>query len=98
MRLSAFYAATFLVTGIQLQFWPVWLASRGLTAREIGLLLAAVIWAKVQAAPAIGAIADRTAGRRVLMGALAATALAAYAGLLSTTSFWLVEIGRASCR
>ncbi len=39
MRLSAFYAATFLVTGIQLPFWPIWLASRGLTAREIRLSL-----------------------------------------------------------
>ena len=36
MRLSAFYAAIFLVTGVQLPFWPVWLASRGLTTREIG--------------------------------------------------------------
>ena len=50
-RLSAFYAAIFLVTGIQLPFWPVWLASRGLTAREIGVLLAAAIWVKVLATP-----------------------------------------------
>ena len=64
MRLSAFYAATFLVAGIQLPFWPVWLASRGLTAREIGILFAAAIWAKVLATPAIGAIADRSGARR----------------------------------
>src|ERR1700730_1880197 len=90
MRLSAFYAASFLVTGIQLPFWPVWLASRGLTAREIGVLLAAAIWVKVLATPAIGALADKTGGRHVLMGALAAAALAAYAGLLSAGSFWLL--------
>jgi MFS transporter, PPP family, 3-phenylpropionic acid transporter len=90
LRLSAFYAATFLVTGIQLPFWPVWLASRGLTAREIGVLLAAAIWVKVLATPAIGALADKTGGRHVLMGALAAAALAAYAGLLSAGSFWLL--------
>jgi MFS family permease len=60
-RLSAFYAATFLVTGIQLPFWPGWLSSRGFDAREIGILLAAGICAKVVATPAIGAIADRTA-------------------------------------
>jgi PPP family 3-phenylpropionic acid transporter len=90
LRLSAFYAATFLVTGIQLPFWPVWLASRGLTAREIGVLLAAAIWVKVLATPAIGALADKTRGRHVLMGALAAAALAAYAGLLSAGSFWLL--------
>ncbi len=90
LRLSAFYAATFLVTGIQLPFWPVWLASRGLTAREIGALLAAAIWMKVLATPAIGALADKTGGRRVLMGALAATAIAAYAGLLPAASLWLL--------
>ena len=90
LRLSAFYAATFLVTGIQLPFWPVWLASRGLTAREIGVLLAAAIWVNVLATPAIGALADKTGGRRMPMRALAATALAAYAGLLSAGSFWLL--------
>jgi MFS transporter, PPP family, 3-phenylpropionic acid transporter len=90
LRLSAFYAATFLVTGIQLPFWPVWLASRGLTPREIGVLLAAAIWVKVVATPAIGALADKTRGRHVLMGALAAAALAAYVGLLSAGSFWLL--------
>jgi PPP family 3-phenylpropionic acid transporter len=90
LRLSTFYAATFLVTGIQLPFWPIWLASRGLTAREIGVLLAAAIWVKVIATPAIGALADKTGGRRVLMGTLAAAALAAYAGLLSARNFWLL--------
>jgi PPP family 3-phenylpropionic acid transporter len=90
MRLSAFYAAVFLVTGIQLPFWPVWLASRGLTAREIGALLAAAIWVKVLATPAIGAVADRMGNRRLLMGALAAAALVAYAGLLSPGGFWLL--------
>ena len=68
LRLSTFYTATFLVTGIQLPFWPIWLASRGLTAREIGVLLAAAIWVKVTATPAIGALADKTGDRRVLVG------------------------------
>jgi MFS family permease len=74
-RLSAFYAAIFLVAGIQLPFWPLWLAARGLTAGEIGSVLAAAIWAKVLATPAIGAIADKSGARRTAMGALAATAL-----------------------
>jgi PPP family 3-phenylpropionic acid transporter len=46
----------------------------------------------VLATPAIGAIADRTARRRGLMGTLAATALAAYVGLLSATGFWLLVL------
>ena len=87
-RLSGFYAATFLVAGIQLPFWPVWLAARGFTATEIGAVLAAAIWAKVLATPAISAIADASGARRVVMGALAAAALVSYAGLWSVTGFW----------
>jgi PPP family 3-phenylpropionic acid transporter len=88
MRLSAFYTAIFSVTGIQLPFWPVWLTSRGLTAREIGILLAAAIWVKVLATPAIGAIADKTGRPQLLMAALALAALAAYAGLLPAAGWW----------
>jgi PPP family 3-phenylpropionic acid transporter len=86
-RLSAFYAAAFLVTGAQLPFWPVWLAARGLGAKEIGTLFAAAIWAKVVATPAIGALADQL-GRRRVMGVLAATALAAYIALWPAAGFW----------
>src|SRR5437016_667956 len=86
-RLSAFYAATFLVTGIRLPCWPLWLAARGLTAREIGIVLAGAIWAKLIATPAIGALADRFGRRRVVMGALAATALVSYSAL-SGADFW----------
>ena len=45
---------------------------------------------KVLATPAIGALADKTGGHRMLMGALAAAALAAYAGLLPAGGFWLL--------
>jgi MFS_1 like family len=53
-------------------------------------LLAAAIWVKVLAAPTVGALADKTGRRNVLMGAFAAAACAAYAGLLSAGSFWLL--------
>jgi PPP family 3-phenylpropionic acid transporter len=88
-RLSAFYAAIFLVAGIQLPFWPVWLSARGLSATEIGVVLAATLWVKVIATPAIGAVADRSGmPRRAIMGLLAATALLAYAGLWPVGPFW----------
>ena len=89
VRLSAFYAAAFLVTGVQLPFWPVWLASRGFGAKEIGTLFAAAIWVKVIATPVIGALADRF-GRRRVMAALAATALGAYAALWPAGGFWAI--------
>src|SRR2546422_1043373 len=86
-RLSSLSGAIFLVAGIQLPFWPVWLAARGLTAGEIGIVLGAAIWAKVLTTPAVGAIADRLGAHRAVMGSLAATALVAYAGLWPVSSF-----------
>src|SRR5947208_6211442 len=88
LRLGAFYAAVFLVVGVQLPFWPVWLAGRGLDPQEIATVFAATIWAKVVATPAIGALADRTGQRRFVMVFLGAIALIGYAMLWPITGFW----------
>lgn len=89
-RLGVFYAASFLVVGVQQPFWPVWLAGRGLDPQQIALVFAAAIWAKVIATPAIGAAADRLGRRRAVMIALAALACAAYAGLWPLAGFWAI--------
>jgi MFS transporter, PPP family, 3-phenylpropionic acid transporter len=86
--MAAFYAASFLVVGIQTPFWPVWLAGRGLGVQEIALVFAAAIWAKVFATPAIGALADRLGQRRTVMIALAGVACLGYAGLWPVAGFW----------
>ncbi len=86
-RLAAFYAAMFLVAGIQLPFWPLWLAGRGLDAPHIAVVFAAATWAKVAATPALGALADRFRARRGVMIGLAAVGMAAYAGLWPTLGF-----------
>ena len=41
IRLALFYAAVFVAVGIHVPFWPLWLKDRGLSATEIGLLVAA---------------------------------------------------------
>jgi MFS transporter, PPP family, 3-phenylpropionic acid transporter len=87
-RLGAFYAASFLVVGIQLPFWPVWLAGRGLDAQQIAIVFAAAIWAKVIATPLVGAFADRLGRRRAVMIVLAAAACTAYAGLWPVAGWW----------
>src|SRR5439155_11935821 len=81
LRLGLFYAASFLVVGVQLPFWSPWLKGRGLAAEEIAVVFALSIWANVVATPAVGALADRLGRRRAVMIALAALACAAYAGL-----------------
>jgi PPP family 3-phenylpropionic acid transporter len=88
--MALFYAAGFLVVGIQTPFWPVWLAGRGFGPQEIALIFAAAIWAKVIATPALGALADRLGRRRVVMLVLAAVSLAAYAGLWPVAGFGAV--------
>src|SRR4051812_49752005 len=88
VRLGAFYAAVFLVVGIQLPFWPVWLAGRGLDPQQIAFVFAAAIWAKVFTTPLIGAVADRLGGGRAVMVALAATAVVGYAALWPLAGFW----------
>jgi len=80
-RLALFYAAFFAGTGVQLPFWPVWLAARGLSADQIALLLTLGQWLKLATNPLIGIAADRDGARRVLV-ALGLGALAAY-GLLA---------------
>jgi MFS transporter, PPP family, 3-phenylpropionic acid transporter len=87
-RLGLFYSANFLVIGIQLPFWPLWLAGRGLDARQIALVFAAATWAQVLATPAIGALADRLGRRRAVMIALAAAACAAYGMLWPVGGLW----------
>jgi PPP family 3-phenylpropionic acid transporter len=87
VRLALFYAASFLVVGIQLPFWPVWLAGRGLDSRQIAAVFAAALWAKVAATPLFGALADRLGRRRAVMAALAALAFAAYLGLWDAAGF-----------
>src|SRR5262245_34703197 len=57
------------MTGIQLLFWPVWLSAHGMTAGEIGIVLAAATWTKVIATPHP---CDRLGRRRAVMGTLAA--------------------------
>ncbi len=72
-RLSAFYAAYFLLIGVQLPFFPLWLEAKGLDARQIGLILAAPALVRVAAVPLLTRIADR---RGALRETLVAAAIA----------------------
>jgi PPP family 3-phenylpropionic acid transporter len=79
LRLSLFYSGFFLSGGVLLPFWPVWLASRGLSAAEIGAVLAIGQWAKIAATPVTGGIADRSGDPRRVMLVLAVVAVVGYA-------------------
>ena len=78
-RLAALYAAMFVVSGIQLPFFPVWLKAKGLDPQMIGLVLAAPLLARVFAIPLIARAADR---HDALRAAIVLTAAASVAGFL----------------
>jgi PPP family 3-phenylpropionic acid transporter len=78
-RLAAFYAALFVVIGIQLPFFPLWLKAKGLDAQAIGLVLAVPMVVRIFAIPAAARIADR---HDALRGTMLVTLVMASAGFV----------------
>jgi PPP family 3-phenylpropionic acid transporter len=76
-RLAIFYAALFVLPGIQMPFFPVWLAAKDIDTGTIGLVLAAPIIARILAVPFITRAADR---RDAVRAALVASGFAATLG------------------
>src|SRR5476649_1220738 len=58
VRLSLFYAALFLVIGVNLPFAPSYLATKGMGEGEIGALLAAIQLSRIVGNPLIARAAD----------------------------------------
>jgi PPP family 3-phenylpropionic acid transporter len=77
MMTSAFYMAYFMMSGVHMPFWPLWLEDWGLSPAEVGLFTAAGMGARVVAGLTVPAAADRLDRRRHTIAAclLAATAL-----------------------
>lgn len=86
-RLAFFYAAIFALGGVQLPFWPAWLAGRGLSAGEIGTLLALGQWIRLAGNPLAGIAVDRSAAPNRVMLALGLGAVAGFALLLPARGF-----------
>ncbi len=90
VRLAAFYGAVFAVVGVQPPFWPVWLEARGLSAGEIGLVIAASFWPRVVTSLVIPHHADRLGERRRPMVLLAAITLIGVALFALADRFWML--------
>ncbi|HKS85857.1 MAG TPA: MFS transporter [Pseudolabrys sp.] len=76
-RLAAFYAALFILPGIQMPFFPVWLSAKGVDAKLIGFVLAVPMVTRVLAIPLVTQQADR---REAVRTALVLTALGSVVG------------------
>ena len=78
-RLALLYAAIFVLGGVQLPFFPLWLKAKGLDAASIGLVLAVPMVVRVVAIPLAARAADR---RDALRAALILAGVASVAGYL----------------
>ena len=87
-RVSALFASSFVALGVQLPFFPVLLAHRGLSETEIALLVATPMILRVTTVSALGAIADRVGDRRRVLIAFAGAALAGCLLLGPAEGFW----------
>jgi PPP family 3-phenylpropionic acid transporter len=76
-RLAALYAGFFIMSGIQLPFFPVWLKAKGLNPQMIGVVLAAPMLARLIAVPLVARVADR---REALRAAIIGTSCLTVAG------------------
>jgi PPP family 3-phenylpropionic acid transporter len=78
-RLAALYAAMFVVLGIHLPFFPVWLKAKGLDAGMIGVILAAPMIVRVFSITLAARIADRREALRGVIVAASAASILGYA-------------------
>ena len=86
-RLRLFYLALFLVTGVNLPFAPSYLATKGLGAAEIGLLLAAIQLSRLIGNPLIARAADGWGESRLPIIVLSFLSLCGFALYLIVDSF-----------
>ncbi|HYI87523.1 MAG TPA: MFS transporter, partial [Burkholderiales bacterium] len=78
-RLAAFYFLFFAYAGAYVAYFPLYLASRDLTAAEIAWVLALPALARIVAPTAWGALADRTGAHRAIVAASCAVTAAGFA-------------------
>ena len=86
-RVALMYAAMFFITGVSTPFLPVWLASRGFTAVEIGLLAIVPQIIRSTVAPAAGFHADRHLAHRTMTIALSTLGVAGWLWLWWSAGF-----------
>ena len=77
-RLAALYGGLFIMSGIQLPFFPVWLKAKGLDPQIIGVVLAAPIVARLIAVPLVARAADRLEALRAAIIAASCLTVAGY--------------------
>lgn len=92
LALSILCAVLFLPIGLHLPYFPVFLASRGLTEAEIAIVLGTPMILRVVVTPAVATIADKR-GIAATLAACALAMLAGYCGLGLLDGFTAIFVG-----
>ncbi len=92
-RIGTYFFALFLVYGIWVPFLPLWLEGRGLSAEQIGLILAAALWAKIPFGIGLTTLADQTGEKRRILVVMAIAIVAGFIVFKVTFGFWLLLLG-----
>lgn len=91
-RLGLFFAAYFVLIGVYTPFFPVWLAAKGLDAREIGLVLAAPMMVRFFVVPVVTRLADRGNALRPALILCAFATLLGYVAISLSSGFAAILI------
>ncbi len=94
-RIGAFYAAWFVLSGIVLPFFPVWLKAKGVDALLIGITLAAPQILRVLAIPVVTRQADRRDALRGTLVMLCGLGLAGYCSVAMAEGGLLIFVAYA---
>ena len=92
VRLGLFYGAIFIGTGACSPYFPLWLADRGMSGAQIGLILSLPMLARAFTAPLLAVWADAFRLRRtaLIFLALGVTATYALMALPGGFAWWMV--------
>lgn len=92
LRVSAFYAAVFLIYGFNVPYLPLWLDWRGLNDTEIAIVTAAPFFLRLAVTPAFAVAADRSGNHRLFIVGLAGIGFVAIALLNGMHGFWPIRV------
>ena len=78
LRMSLFYGASFLISGLYGPYFSAWLRDQGLTAATIAIILALPMFASMVAGPLLAFIADSSARYQLVVQGLTVASLAGF--------------------
>ena len=92
VRTALFCAAIFAAIGIQLPFFPLWLVGQGLSDPQIAAIVAAPMFLRIVASPALAGAADRLPSLAHASALYALIAALLLAGLGFAGGFWPILV------